>query len=194
MRSRGLVREVSSRALGLVVAFCVCSASEAKAGSSDRPARLDGVQSGAMSLRQIRDVTTLTYIPKSGRAARRLKLSTPDGIFPGSFTRATMIGEIPGKVVLLSDTYGSRPNGGSHQCGAGEETFLRVVALGAPLRETATIRVESCWYSYQLEDDGINWIASERLIRIFLSTPDDVDPQGPQEYAVSDDGAVKRLH
>jgi hypothetical protein len=144
-------------------------------------------------LRQISDVTTLTYIPKSGGTARRLKLSTPDGIFRGSFNRATLIGEIPAKVVLLSDTYGSRPNGGSHACGAGEETFVRVVALGAPLRETATIQVESCWRSYQLEGDGINWLASERLIRIFLSTPDDPDPQGPQEYAVSDDGAVKRI-
>jgi hypothetical protein len=127
-------------------------------------------------LRKIKDVTTLIYIPKSGGAARRVKLSTPDGIFRGSSTRATLIGEIPSKVVLLSDTYGSRPNGGAHQCGAGEETFRRVVALGAPLREAATIRVESCWYSYHLEDDGLNRIASERLIRIFRSTRDDPDP------------------
>jgi hypothetical protein len=117
MRSRGLVRHVSSTALGLVAAFCVCSASQAKTGSSDRPARLGSVQSGTISLRQIKDVTTLTYIPKSDGAARRVKLSTPDGIFRGSFTRATLIGEIP-------------------------------------------------WYSYHLEDDGLNWIGSERLIRI----------------------------
>jgi hypothetical protein len=194
MKSRSLVRQLLSMALKLVVAFCVCSAPQAKAGSSDRPARLVGVQSGAISLRQIRDVTTLTYIPRSGEATRRLKLSTPEGIFSGSFNRATLIGEIPGKVVILSDTYSSRPNGGSHECGAGEETFLRVVALDTPLRETATIRVESCWNSYELEGDGINWIASKRLVRIFLVTPDDADPKGPQEYAVSDDGTITRIH
>jgi hypothetical protein len=62
------------------------------------------------------------------------------------------------------------------------------------LRETATIRVESCWYAYELEEDGINWIASKRLVRIFLITPDDPDPKVPQEYAVSDDGTVTRVH
>lgn len=192
MQSRRLVRQLT--ALGLVAAFCVCSAPQAKAGSSDPPARLDGVQSGAISLHQIKDVTMLTYIPKSGGAVRRLKLSTPDGIFRGSFESANLIGEIPNKVVLLSDTYASRPNGGSHECGAGQETFLRVVALGAPLKETATIRVESCWRTYELLGDGINWIASKRLVRIFLFTPDDPDPKGPREYTVSDDGAVKRIH
>jgi hypothetical protein len=194
MQSRGLVRRLSSTALRIVVALCVGSVPQAKAGSSHRPVRLDGVQSGAILLRQIRDVTTLIYVPKSGGATRSLKLSTPDGIFRGSFDRATLIGEIPGKVVLLSDTYGSRPHGGSHECGAGEETFLRVVALDAPLRETITIRVESCWLTYELEGDGIDWIASQRLVRIFLITPDDPDPKGPQEYAVSDDGTVTRIH
>jgi hypothetical protein len=104
MPAKRLVRRLASTNLRLVVAFCLCSAPQAKAGSSAWPARLDGVQSGTISLRQIRDVTTLAYVPKSGGATRRLKLSTPDGIFRGSFDRATFIGEIPGKVVLLSDT------------------------------------------------------------------------------------------
>jgi hypothetical protein len=109
VRSRSFVRQLSSMALGLVAAFWLCASPPAKAGSSEPSARLHGVQSGAISLRQIRSVTTLTYTAKSGGAVRHLKLSTPDGIFPGSFERATLIGEIPDKVVLEKDTYGSRP-------------------------------------------------------------------------------------
>jgi hypothetical protein len=120
-------------------AHCVCS--NQRAGSSHRPVRLDGVRSGAISLRQIRDVTTLIYAPKSG-GTRRLKISTPDGIFRGSFDRAILIGEIAGKVVLLSDIYGSRP----------QRRFPRMWRWRGDLslrrgvgRAVEGDRVESCW-------------------------------------------------
>lgn len=117
-----------------------------------------------------------------------------DGIYPRSFENAMLIGEVPDKVALFVDTYASRPNGGAYQCGAGEEAFLRLVALGNPMRGTLSLRIESCWYDVELGDDGIEWNPEQRVLSIdFLYTPDDPHPTGPHRYAVADDGVATRL-
>jgi hypothetical protein len=95
---------------------------------------------------------------------------------------------------VFTNTYASRPFGGAAQCGAGEETFLRVVTLTKPATETFSLRVESCWFDAELGDGGIQWDPTLHVVSAdFLFAPNDPKPKGPQRYAVEDDGTAVRL-
>jgi hypothetical protein len=121
---------------------------------------------------------------------RRLSLTLPadDGIYPRSFDSATLIGALGDGVLVLSTDYGSRPGNPQGECGAGNETVLRVIALRPRTHQTFGKRVESCWKN--IESTSVDWNAATATLTTDLSTP---DGEISTQYKVSDEGTVTMI-
>jgi hypothetical protein len=109
----------------------------------------------------------------------RLELGSPGGtryvlavardstVAPAAPARGTrIVGARAGGVVVLTDSYPSVPGGMSY-CQAGEEQFLRVIAIrnNRP-EETFRIKVASCRDNLELADPGIVWTPDAATIQI----------------------------
>lgn len=83
-----------------------------------------------------------------------------------------VVAEVPGVAILLVDGYSSLP-GGLSRCQAGEEQFLRVIAIAsAKAAETFMTKVASCRDNIELADPGIRWDALTSTLRVhWLSGP-----------------------
>jgi hypothetical protein len=92
------------------------------------------------------------------RDATVLDRATPNGI--------EAIAEVPGAVLILVDSYESRPAGLS-MCQAGTERFLRVISLDRePAAETFRTKLESCLQGIELGADGLKWEAASRTLHV----------------------------
>jgi hypothetical protein len=100
-----------------------------------------------MVLQQKDRTTFLEFAPAIGPAVS-VQLSHPgkrpewtDGPYA-----ARLIAEIPGKLLLFTDTLSSNPTNVQGECGASPtgERFLHAVSLTAPVRETLSVLIESC--------------------------------------------------
>jgi hypothetical protein len=88
---------------------------------------------------------------------------------------------------VLVDRYPSLP-GGLSMCQAGEESFVRVIALGAPQpRVTFTAKIGSCLQNIELADPGLEWSPDSRTLRIEWLASAAGAPQ-MQEIVISADG------
>ena len=94
--------------------------------------------------------------------------------------------------VVIVDTYASKPGGMSY-CQAGEERFLRVVALGqSPLTETSKIKIASCHENIELASQGVEWRADSSLVRIhWLTPPKPGAANEARSLRIGRDGAVE---
>lgn len=68
---------------------------------------------------------------------------------PCSLRSARLIGERPGRVLILLVTYTSRPGTPGGACGAGEEEVLNIISLRPRPREAAGVLLSSCWSSVE---------------------------------------------
>jgi hypothetical protein len=100
-----------------------------------------------------------------------------------------VIGEVPGKAVILTDSYASKP-GGLSFCQAGEERFLRIVTLsGRHAKETLRLKAASCRQNLELADPGIEWDPISRTLRVhWLQVPGAQSGNGDRTIQVSADG------
>jgi hypothetical protein len=101
----------------------------------------------------------------------------------------TLIGTLPGVAVIVTDRYASTPGGMSY-CQAGEEQFLRVIAIGdtTPLA-TLNQKVASCRQNIELADPGIEWNAATSTLRVqWLTGPDGATSR---TYHVDSKGSVR---
>lgn len=81
-------------------------------------------------------------------------------------SKVEVIGEVPGKAVILTDRYASVPLG-MHYCQAGEERFLRVITLaGGRGRDTLHLKIASCRDNLELAEPGLEWNAENATLRI----------------------------
>jgi hypothetical protein len=144
------------------------------------------VPGGRVTVMQRGPSTVLAYAVR-GRQ-RSIVLPAEEGIYAGSLDGASLVGVVPGRVAILSTTYASRPNGGSHACGAGMETVIRIVVLRPILRQALAERVDSCWET--IESRRIAWDPAARtlLIETFDGT---AVGRGVRIFAVQDDGTVQ---
>ena len=127
----------------------------------------------------------------SGRIEGRrfaLRLPSDEGIFPRSLQGVQLVGGLPGRVVILSVDYASRPGNPMGACGAGTETVLRVLALRPRLRQTFHQRVDSCWRT--IEAGGIGWDGPTSTLTIERSVFSDPVDHSRISYRISPDGAV----
>jgi hypothetical protein len=58
-----------------------------------------------------------------------------------------VVAEIPGRLLIFTDTFASNPGNEQGECGASPngERFLHAVSLTAPVHETRSVLIESCW-------------------------------------------------
>ena len=100
--------------------------------------------------------------------------------------------------VVLVDRYPSRLNGGQGECGAGEESFVRIVRLRpAPARKLWQVKLASCWQDIEADgeygDQGLHWSADTRELQIrWLQGPALKGPE-TRRLRLDASGAVKEL-
>ncbi|MEO8593929.1 MAG: hypothetical protein ABI759_11460 [Candidatus Solibacter sp.] len=96
------------------------------------------------------------------------------------------------RYLILTDSYASLTLGMS-MCQAGEETFLRVIALGpGRARQTFHRKLASCRENIELAEPGLTWSPETGTLRMhWLSAPQDREHQGEQTVQVAGDGTVQ---
>lgn len=118
---------------------------------------------------------------------------TRDSVVPAAARpeQAQLLGTLGDTVAIVADSYRSRLNQGSGQCGAGEERFLRVVRLvPRPAKETYRTKLASCWNDIELQtESGVQWspASGELQIRWLLG------PVPTLRLQIDADGSVKEL-
>jgi hypothetical protein len=87
-------------------------------------------------------------------------------------TSVKVVAEVSGSALILTDTYVSLPGGMSY-CQAGEERFLRIIAIsGKKPVETYHVKIESCRDNVELASPGIQWSSETKRLDIhWLSAP-----------------------
>jgi hypothetical protein len=103
-------------------------------------------------------------------------------------------GEVPGVAVVVVDTYPSAA-GGMSLCQAGEERFLRVIALAAPRpAETYRAKVASCRDNVELGSAGIEWRPDSATVRVhWLSGPGGRGVAETRAVRIGPDGRVRTV-
>jgi hypothetical protein len=107
---------------------------------------------------------------------------------------AEAVGAIQDRVFIITDSYPSRPGGLSY-CRAGEEQFLRVLAvIRHRLRETLRLKLASCRDNVELASNGLQWAPDNSTLSVhWLSAPGNEQRQATQEYQIDPSGAPKLL-
>ena len=106
------------------------------------------------------DVQTGTGIRSALTAPRDATVS------PDAQPRLEVLGEVSETAIVLVDTYPSIP-GGLSFCQAGEERFLRVIAVtGGQAQETLRVKVASCRDNLELASPAIEWLPQSSTVRI----------------------------
>lgn len=144
------------------------------------------VPDGRITVTQRGTSTVLAYAAR-GRM-RRIVLRAELGIYADALDSARLLGDVPGRVAILSTTYASRPHGGSHACGAGMETVIRVVVLRPIFRQALAERVDSCWNT--IESGRIAWNPAARTLLIDTYDGTAIG-HTIKTYAVQEDGTVR---
>ena len=115
--------------------------------------------------------------------APQITLELDDAVAEESEPALHLVGDAGHNVVILEDTYPSRPGGLSY-CQAGKERFLRVLDLKRPARETLRIKLSSCVGNLELEDPGVVWKADTRSLQIHWTA-------AYAEYQIGSDGEAR---
>ena len=137
-----------------------------------------------------RVAATVLSMTRDGRTVR-VVLPKDDGIHPESLDSTKVVGAIPGRVLILLSDHESRPNGGSHMCGAGIETMLRVIALQPVPHQVFHQLVASCWSTIEAGDT--TWDDRTRELTVERTTLDQGVEDRRTRYRIKPDGTVATL-
>jgi hypothetical protein len=132
-------------------------------------------------------------VPSSGKGASNLCLQRDSTVAQdASPTSVSVVAEVPNVAIILKDTYDSIPSGMSY-CQAGEEIFLRVIAVkGKQAKETYKQKVASCRQNIELADPGLTWSAESRTVTIhWISSPKGIGKTETQSLTIEDNGQVR---
>lgn len=87
-------------------------------------------------------------------------------VAPDAQPKVDVVGELEETAVVVVDTYPSVP-GGLSMCQAGEERFLRVLAVtGGKAQETFSVKVASCRENLELTAPAVEWLPGSSTVRI----------------------------
>jgi hypothetical protein len=129
--------------------------------------------SGKLLTASVDKARTLFTVPKPPGRTYRLHVER-DATVAADMAPASLklVAEIPGSAVILVDAYPSIPGGISY-CQAGEESFLRVIAIsGKHPVETYRTKLESCRDNLELASAGLTWSPETKTLDIqWLSAP-----------------------
>jgi hypothetical protein len=153
------------------------------------------VRSGTAMLRQQGRLTLLEIKSHAG-FLQRIPLSHPSDYRQGTNApyETKLIAESPDQFLIFTDTFASNPGNVQGRCGASEERFVHVVALGAIPHETLSMLMDSCLLNLEATSQSPEWIAKTDsagfIGHIFLSFEGGTHPT--VSYYVSPDGGVTR--
>lgn len=128
--------------------------------------------------------STRVEIRPSKRAAAKVQilLSRDETVAPASPVQGfEVLAQKPSGVYVITDRYASRPGPMSY-CQSGEEQFVRVLKRARGLRETFSLKVQSCRSNLELGPAGLSWDNASSTLTI--------DGDKPKRYRVADDGMV----
>jgi hypothetical protein len=118
-------------------------------------------------------------------------LPADDGIYPGSLFEAEVLGAVDDRVLVLSVSYASRPNGGMYQCGAGTETMVRVISFSGKPHQTFEQLVESCWLT--IDPGNVAWDRSAHTLSVERTTYHGAEEHTNRIYHVDEAGVVRLI-
>lgn len=122
---------------------------------------------------------------KVAGARAQVLLARDETVAPASpVTNFELLAEKPGGVYVITDRYASRPGPMSY-CQAGREQFVRVLARSRGLRETFSLKIQSCRSNLELGPAGVSWDDASSTLT--------VDGEKPKRYRIGDDGLVAPL-
>lgn len=130
--------------------------------------------------------TRIEIRPSKGAAAKvQILLPRDETVAPASPVQGfELLAEKPSGVYILTDRYASRPGPMSY-CQSGQEQFVRVLKRSRALRETFSLKVQSCRSNLELGSAGLSWDNASSILTI--------DGVPPKRYRVGDDGLVTAL-
>jgi hypothetical protein len=112
----------------------------------------------------------------------------------GTPSSANLIGVSGSHMWILTDSYRSIV-GGLSMCQAGQERFLRVLAVTHyRLRETLRLKLESCRDNIELNSEGLRWMPDSMTLSVgWLMSPYNGGKPETRIYRVDAFGAVKLI-
>ncbi len=163
------------------------------AAAPPRSGEAVAIPGGHVYVRQHGARTVISVFVAGSR--RRLSLPTETSIYAAARPLTSLVGALPGRVLILQSDYSSNPSGGSYQCGAGTETVLRVLALQPALHQTFSQRIASCWDN--IDSGDVAWDARTQTLTVERTTVEGAKPESEPkvedlrtQYRVEPDGAV----
>jgi hypothetical protein len=146
--------------------------------------------SGKLLTASVVNARTIFTVPKSAGGTYRLRVER-DATVAADVAPASLrlVAEIPGSALILVDAYTSIPGGISY-CQAGEESFLRVIAIsGKHPVETYRTKLESCHDNLELASPGLRWSPETKTLDIYwLSSPGNVGKPENRALRIGTDG------
>jgi hypothetical protein len=131
---------------------------------------------------------TRLEIASTGGAPRAVTVARDETVAPETkIDKLRVIGVVGDRAVVLVDTYPSKPLGLSY-CQAGEEQFLRVIALsGREPKETLRVKLASCRQNIELASPGLEWKAETTELKIHWL----MGPSKERTYKITSDGKAE---
>ena len=148
----------------VVTVAAACTSAPAPPASDTAPITVSGhTSSGA----------TLLRIQRGSYAAELIVRRDDTVATTAEPASIDVLAHVPATAIVVVDRYPSQP-GGLSLCQAGEERFLRVIAIGGDRpRETLTTKLASCHQNVELADRGVEWDGPAMTLRVhWLSSPD----------------------
>jgi hypothetical protein len=111
----------------------------------------------------------------------------------GDIWNATVLAEAPGHFLIFTDRFSSNPNL-QGQCGASDgEEYLHLVTLIAPMRETLSLNVDSCYRSLK-PVHGYPKYDPVNHILVIKTEHEDTEVTTVTRYRISTNGNAEMIH
>ncbi len=111
----------------------------------------------------------------------------------GDIWDATVLAEDPGHFVIFTDRFSSNPNI-QGQCGASDgEEYLHIVTLIAPMRETLSLNIDSC-YRLLNPVHGYPKYDLATHVLVIKTKHEDTDVTTDTRYRIASNGSVEMIN
>ena len=111
----------------------------------------------------------------------------------GDIWDATVLAEDPGHFVIFTDRFSSNPNL-QGQCGASDgEEYLHIVTLIAPMRETLSLNIDSCYRSLNPVHSYPKYDPATHIL-VIKTKHEDTDVITIARYRIATNGSVETIH
>jgi hypothetical protein len=107
---------------------------------------------------------------------------------------ATVLAEDPGQFVIFTDRFSSNANI-QGECGANPdgERYLHVVTLTAPMRETFSLNIDSCYRSLSTIGGYPNYDPVTHIL-VIKTEHEDTSVTSVTRYRIATNGNVEMIH